>query len=498
MLLTDRRRALTFAFLAGMEVAAVLPFVLFFATGRIQGVLAQPLLTFVAAWIAMLGLMLVVDLLSRSEMRSPLYEILLLTLVLVTTLLGVRLLLYGTLPLGDLTWLAATRRAVFNFTEGVRPELLLVLVGGLLWWRVVNMTTREMGFWSIGVSFRLAVLVLLVGGGLLATRNSSTDGAAGASAALVCLWLFFATGLAAIALARLDEKATSQAQQSSAGVVLPWSRLGQLLAATGLALAASGAVALLLTPERVRMVLGWFSWLWNLLGLVIIGMLTALLWLIAPLMDALIEFFRSALLSMEPTSQQGGESAQPFFDESTYVPFTQLVREIDALRYALVALGILIAVAILLVLLGRMRARRLALEAEAATQENLPLDPNFLRRSWQQLRSLANLASRFRPGEGLLDAISIENIYANLSRTARERGFPRQPAQPATRYLPDLVRAFPANAAEVTRITRAYERVHYGERRPSAEELAQTRRDYEAVRASVRAESAEQPATAQA
>ncbi len=497
MLLTDRRRALTFAFLAGMEVAAVLPLALFFAAGRIEGVLSQPLLTFAAAWIAMLGLMLVVDLLSRSEMRSPLYEILLLTLVLVTTLLGVRLLLYATLPLGDLTWLGNTWRAVVNFTGGVRPELLLVLLGGLLWWRVVNMTSREMGFWSIGVSFRLAVLLLLIGGGLLATRNGTAANAAGTRAALICLWLFFATGLAAVALARLDEKATSQAQQSSAGAALPWSRLGQLLGATGVALAASGAVALLLTPARVRVVLGWFSWLWNLLGLVIIGVLTALLWLIAPLMDALIEFFRSALLAMEQNPQQGGESAQPFFDESTYVPFTQLVREYAALRYALVALVVLIAVAILLLFLGRMRARRLALEAEAATQENLPLDPNFLRRGWQHLRNLANLAQRFRPGEGLLDAISVENVYANLSRTARDRGFPRQPAQPATRYLPDLVRAFPGNAAEVTRITRAYERVHYGGRRPSAEALSQTRADYEAIQASVQAEVAVRPAPSQ-
>ena len=483
MLLTDRRRALTFAFLAGMEVAAVLPLALFFAAGRIEGVLAQPLLTFLVTWPVMLTLMLVVDLLSRSEMRSPLYEVLLLTLVLVTTLLGVRLLLYSTLPLGDLTWLGNTLRAVLNFTEGIRPELLLVLIGGLLWWRVINMTSREMGFWSIGVSFRLAVLLLLIGGGLLATL-----GAAGTRAASTYLWLFFATGLAAVALARLDEKATSQAQQSSAGAGLPWSRLGQLLAATGLALVASGAVSLLLTPERVRVALGWFSWLWNLLGLVIIGVLTALLWLLAPLMDALIEFFRSALLSMEPPSQQEGESAQPLFDESTYVPFTELVREYAGLRYALVALLILIAVAILLLFLGRMRARRLALETEAATQENLPLEPNFLRRGWQQLRNLANLAQRFRPGEGLLDAVSVENIYANLSRTARDRGFSRQPAQPATRYLPDLVRAFPANAAEVTRITRAYERVHYGGRRPAAEELAQVRQDYEAVQASVRAE----------
>ena len=147
---------------------------------------AQPLLTFAAAWVVMLALMLVVDLFSRSEMQSPIYEILLLTLIAVTTLIGVRLLLYPTLPLGDFSWLGNTLRAIFNFTEGVRPELLLILAGGLLWWRVVNMTSRELGFWSIGVSFRLAILLLLVGGGLLATL-----GAAGTSAALLCLWLFF-------------------------------------------------------------------------------------------------------------------------------------------------------------------------------------------------------------------------------------------------------------------------------------------------------------------
>ena len=122
----------------------------------------------------------------------------------------------------------------------------------------------------------------------------------------------------------------------------------------------------------------------------------------------------------------------------------------------------------------------------------------FCGASWDRLRDLANLAQRFRPGQGLLDAISVENIYANLSRTARERGFPRQPSQPATRYLPDLVRAFPGCADEATRITNAYERVHYGDRRPSAEELAQVRADYKTMQASVQAEAAASTATAQA
>jgi hypothetical protein len=89
---------------------------------------------------------------------------------------------------------------------------------------------------------------------------------------------------------------------------------------------------------------------------------------------------------------------------------------------------------------------------------------------------------RFGLSSQLLAAISVENIYANLCRIARRRGYPRRPALPPDDYLPQLAQAFPGQDEPLARITAAYMRVHYGDRPVSLDELSALRADYRAVR----------------
>jgi hypothetical protein len=84
----------------------------------------------------------------------------------------------------------------------------------------------------------------------------------------------------------------------------------------------------------------------------------------------------------------------------------------------------------------------------------------------------------------LLAAISVQNIYANLCRMARQRGYPRHPAQPPDDYLPILSQAFAGQDEPLARITAAYMWVHYGDQPVTAAELAQLRQDYNRVRKS--------------
>ena len=88
-------------------------------------------------------------------------------------------------------------------------------------------------------------------------------------------------------------------------------------------------------------------------------------------------------------------------------------------------------------------------------------------------------------GRQLLAAVSVQNIYANVCRVARHRGYARRPAQPPDDYLPALAQAFPDQEEPLRRITAAYMRVHYGDRAVDSDELAGLRRDYRAVRGSV-------------
>jgi hypothetical protein len=89
---------------------------------------------------------------------------------------------------------------------------------------------------------------------------------------------------------------------------------------------------------------------------------------------------------------------------------------------------------------------------------------------------------RFGVSRQLLAAVSVQNIYANLCRLARQRGYPRRPAQPPDAYLPVLTQAFAGHEEALERITAAYMRVHYGDRSVSMDELSALRADYRAVR----------------
>jgi hypothetical protein len=97
---------------------------------------------------------------------------------------------------------------------------------------------------------------------------------------------------------------------------------------------------------------------------------------------------------------------------------------------------------------------------------------------------VASLVGRFGLSRQLLAAISVQNIYANICRLARRRGYPRRPAQPPDDYLPILQQAFAGQEDALARITAAYMQVHYGDQPVSPLELGQLRRDYQQVRAS--------------
>jgi len=78
---------------------------------------------------------------------------------------------------------------------------------------------------------------------------------------------------------------------------------------------------------------------------------------------------------------------------------------------------------------------------------------------------------------------SIRRIYANLTRLAAQRGFPRRDAETPYEFIRGLRAAFPDAEFEERAITDAYVRVHYGEHDPTAEELQQVRVAWERIRA---------------
>ena len=140
-------------------------------------------------------------------------------------------------------------------------------------------------------------------------------------------------------------------------------------------------------------------------------------------------------------------------------------------------------VVFVLLMLGRVRRSRVSDQAEDVAHEDLTFGGNSLRRGWRRLRNLARLVRRYGLGSQLLAAISVQNLYANLTRLARQRGFARPPAVAPDEYLPILHQAFPGQDVALQRLTLAYMRVYDGDHPINESELAQLRADFRAIQA---------------
>lgn len=488
MLLTNRRHRILFAALAAMEIAWFLPFALtmfihwqngvvqpgtrlFYGTGN------TPYLLFLVCWGVLLLYLLGADLLNRRQIDFPQRELIMIGVMIGAFLVAVRLLVFPTLAWFDGGWLTTTISLIFNGGTGAAPILFVLLLNFFLWVHVARNSDRSLTFFSVGVSFRLGMLLALVSNSLyiLFARQPL-------AAALVYLWLFFGFGLLAVALARVDEKAINAIQSS--GNALSWTRLAQLVLITAGAVVIAMGSALLYTPTTIRTVLGWFSPLWQLLGALILRIFFALFWLVTPLLERFAAWLRTLIARLEPNELPPQE-----FAARDLVPgnadFGELLRNTTLLRYALIAFGLLVVLVIIAFLFTRPRPRLVEDEAEASGTTGLAVDLN----PFQRLRSLADLLRRYGLRPGLLAAISVQNLYANVCRLAGRRGYGRAAAQPPDEYLPHLQRAFPGQEQALARLTAAYMRVHYGDQPADGTELAQLRGDYAAIAATTLRES---------
>lgn len=476
MLLANRRMGLLYFCLAGMEIAWITPFFLFFYRPLAD---MSPSIVFVGLFGTLLAFILVLDLLSLLQVDWPFYELAVVGLILVSSLLFVRFWLYGGLPLGDFRWLGNTLGALFDFHQGIRPELILLLTSVLLWQRAANATSRDVGFFGVGLSFRLGLLLFILGASILSFVR-------GQDASLI-LWLFLAMGLTAVALARAAEKATTAL---SPGGLPSLRRLGQLLLAVGATVGAAALLSVFYTPAGLkRVLLVCLRPLWVLLGpvlqlllqllfIVLQPIFLALEWLLTRLMQNVDWTFIGEMLDSFKLGLETEKAVEP--SEGIFSGLPPWVW--TALRYLFILLALVVLVGLVLLFLNRVRARRERAETEQESGEDITLGGAALDRGLRWLRDMAGLVRRFGLGRQLLAAISVQNIYANLCRLARQRGHPRHPAQPPDDYLPVLARAFPGHVEALARITAAYMQVHYGDQPVTAAELAQLRQDYLQVR----------------
>lgn len=467
MLLANRRIALIHLCLAGMQAAWIVPpWLLLYRDAPVLWGSYTLLLAALLAW------MLLLELLSRTGIQSPIYDLISLGLMAVTSLLVVRLMLHPE-PAVGLSWLRRAASEAREHQGGLPPMVALVGFNLVLWQRATAATSQDTGFFGVGVAFRLGFLLLL-GGGAACSALRGLD-------LLPLVWLYLVLGLTAVALARISEKATSA---HTAGVPLPMRRLLQLLLAASATAGGVALVASAYTPESLRRLLHLLDPLWQRVTPLLLGLL---LWL-ARLLDPILVWLEGLLVGLIRGQLRQDESGPlaPVLVEQADTVERLLAAPLELLKDALILLvvggSILSFIMLLLLFLERVRHGERGAESEEEGAEEISFGGGLLGRGLTSLRSAARLVRRVGLSHQLLAAISVQNIYANLCRIAQRRGLGRLPSQPPDDYLPALRLAFPGHDEALSRITAAYMRVHYGDHPPTAAELARVREDYRAVR----------------
>ena len=480
MILENRRYRILYIAMAAMDVACLLPYVLTWIehgrrwsdapiSAQAATLLTRPVMLFLFWWLLMVAYLVVADLIERRKMTSPRRELVFLALVVTTSLAGIRLFIYPLQDSQSQQWLGDTVRSLLEFSEGVTPPLLFILLNTFLWARVAMATDRELTFFTVGVSFRLGLLLAIVGGALL-----STLGGRSVQEALFYFTTFFGFGLVAMAIARIDEKSVGDTR--SPGRKIPIARLVDIVALTSVIVGVALSTLRVFTPGAVRAWLSVFEPLWKVVGWVLAWLILALFSVLGPLMDRLLLAIQRMASGSEPAQTQMGPPPPLEFGSDA------AMRDWTFLRYGLVVAAIVVVLAILWFLFVKPDDEAGQSEQEPPDQEETrsaiaPAMPNLGR-----LRDWLRMLRRYGMNQRLLNAISVENMYANLGRIARKRGHPRLPSQPPDDYLPQLASAFPGQQPRLERVTAAYMRVAYGDLPIAQEEMDTLRQDYEAIK----------------
>ncbi|MEA3337496.1 MAG: DUF4129 domain-containing protein [Chloroflexota bacterium] len=458
---------------AGMEISWFTPIFLIFVEPARQ---YPPFLVAFLLGALMLGFHFWTEAADHFQIDLTVERLLMLLALPVFVLLGWRIFLYPDLPSGDFIWI---KESGFQLIQGGNSTSYWAILGTVLflWWRGLALSRREYTFETVSFSFRLGLL-LLIGGTLLLSYQVEFQ-------VMAFVFPFFFFSLISVALARQEEVGQLK---GDVGQIFDLYWLA-LLAGTVFLILAIGAIFLLVArPEGIQTVRD----LWAPVGEGLLRLIARFLFIILsplePLLEWLAAFFARGI---EVMMDQGfGETLQSFqiLDEAAQepgaTPYVQIA--FDIVRYICGGAILIGLVGMGLWLLGKERKRR---REHAETHENLDANlgdalAGLLRNAGDRLRSAIGNVTRFGMSGDLLAAISVRNIYANMTRLSRGRGYPRRKAVTPYEYLADLEMAFPEAKSEARIITDAYVGVHYGEFPSSREELDDLRAAYKRLRAS--------------
>jgi hypothetical protein len=445
------RRELLYPILALMEICWFYAWLTFLVSGGLSRSLS-----FVTALSVLLLATYLTRLLHGRKTPLRVQRSLTLLLAVLSSLLLLRLHIYASYRISDLSWLGSFLWEAGSVMQRISPDLILFCAGLYLWARGIALAQRNLDVESVGFSFRLGIAAFVW---LFLLRIFSPSGDI-----MHLVFGFFFLGLVAVGLARIES-----VSQSYLGIRSPFNASWlAILAGSTVAMAAlSIAAAALFSLRNVVAVLNAIKPVFALLGRLASPLWVALAAVLELLITFLIRIF-SRLFGEQSEDitalQRMAEELQQFQQSQPAQGLLQTILQV--IKWGALGLAFLGVLALVASSISRVR-RALEENAEQeAVWESVSAaeDTDSATQSrWQRLRDeLEARLARLR-GEDYSLA-SIRKVYASLARLATACGFPRREAETPYEYTSTLHRAFAGCEAEVQLITEAYVRVHYGER----------------------------------
>lgn len=421
----------------------------------------------VALFALLLATLMAARALEASHLGLGVQRVLCGALAIVTGVALGGLFLYREYPFAELDWLLAWAADLPHAEGGA--SIVLMGVALWAWWRGIGLAQSRLESDEVGLYFRVGIVAWLWFHilGLFAGTDQPT----------AWLLLYFALGLMAVGLARVED-----AQRGRGAIRSPFAGSWLMILAGG---AAAVVGAGMVATAAVAWASGGVFWqvlvpIAGLLNRLLLAALTLVGLLLAPLLEWLVGALRGTMALL---AQQA-----PTVPTPTAVPTPEAPAAaspppgVQAVLWALAALAFLALGALIAVQMRRRRAEEpvegpVVLAWEAAPGERGAGPGGALARLRERL---AAALGALQPGGYSLG--SVRELYAALQRLAARHGMAREEAQTPYEYERRLDGAWPEAGSEVEAITDAYVRAHYGQREISAEELAALRAAWERLR----------------
>jgi hypothetical protein len=371
------------------------------------------------------------------------------------------------------------------FADPQRPipvEFVLFLLTAYVWFRGVALGRHWIGMNFVRRSFQYGVLMLLLLGGVSGFRSPTTPHTA--------LMLFLIAGFVAMGSARASTlKVLRGAARKGFSGLWYLSILAFAAILVQSALVIGGITADRLPPLLLSLIV--------LSGriLLVIGALLAspfliVLALVSPWVkqqlsnlpivvgiveeiDRLVQFLTGVMVSL-------GELLRDFYLE---------LPDLSGSKPYVLWFGIAVIAAVLLWVVGRFSLPRL--RTKQSEVEDQRSSGDYAARSWlldrvqDSLKRLGRIFPISLPS-GYFGALRIRRIYTQLTRLCERLETPRAMTVTPLEYLRELDMLFPNEHAELRVITKAYNRVRYGEYPETVEDVNRVEHAWQQIRRSAR------------